>query len=47
MTAPGTLPLLSARNVDAGYGHVRVLEDVSVAAGAGRIVALVGRNGAG
>jgi branched-chain amino acid transport system ATP-binding protein len=47
MTASGTLPLLSARNVDAGYGHVRVLENVSVEAGAGRIVALVGRNGAG
>ena len=47
MTTSGTLPLLSARNVDAGYGHVRVLEDVSIAAGAGRIVALVGRNGAG
>jgi branched-chain amino acid transport system ATP-binding protein len=47
MTTSGSLPLLSARNVDAGYGHVRVLEDVSVAAYAGRIVALVGRNGAG
>jgi branched-chain amino acid transport system ATP-binding protein len=47
VTASGTLPLLSARNVNAGYGHVRVLEDVSVAVGAGRIVALVGRNGAG
>jgi branched-chain amino acid transport system ATP-binding protein len=47
VTASGTLPLLSARNVDAGYGHVRVLEDVSVAVGAGRIVAMVGRNGAG
>jgi branched-chain amino acid transport system ATP-binding protein len=47
MTALGTLPLLSARSIDAGYGHVRVLENVSVDAGAGRIVALVGRNGAG
>ena len=47
MKAPGTLPLLSANNVDAGYGHVRVLEDVSVSVGPGRIVALVGRNGAG
>jgi branched-chain amino acid transport system ATP-binding protein len=47
VTASGTLPLLSARNVNAGYGHVRVLEDVSVAVGAGRIVAMVGRNGAG
>jgi branched-chain amino acid transport system ATP-binding protein len=47
MKAPGALPLLSAHNVDAGYGHVRVLEDVSISVGAGRIVALVGRNGAG
>ena len=47
MRAPGALPLLSARNVDAGYGHVRVLENVSVIVDAGRIVALVGRNGAG
>jgi branched-chain amino acid transport system ATP-binding protein len=47
MTSSETLPLLSARHVDAGYSHVRVLEDVSVEARAGRIVALVGRNGAG
>ena len=47
MTTSGNQPLLSARSIDAGYGHVRVLEDVSVAAYAGRIVALVGRNGAG
>ena len=47
MTSSGNLPLLSARNIDAGYGQVRVLENVSVSAGAGHIVALVGRNGAG
>jgi branched-chain amino acid transport system ATP-binding protein len=47
MTSSETLPLLSARHLDAGYSHVRVLEDVSVEARAGRIVALVGRNGAG
>jgi branched-chain amino acid transport system ATP-binding protein len=47
MTSSGTPPLLSAHSIDAGYGHVRVLENVSVAADAGRIVALVGRNGAG
>jgi branched-chain amino acid transport system ATP-binding protein len=47
MKAPGGPPLLSAGNVDAGYGHVRVLENVSVAVGAKRIVAVVGRNGAG
>jgi branched-chain amino acid transport system ATP-binding protein len=39
--------LLSARNVDAGYDHVRVLENISVDVDKGRIVALVGRNGAG
>jgi branched-chain amino acid transport system ATP-binding protein len=41
------MPLLSASKVDAGYGHVRVLEAVSIEVGTGRIVALVGRNGAG
>jgi branched-chain amino acid transport system ATP-binding protein len=40
-------PLLSAANVDAGYGHVRVLEGVSIDVRQGRIVVLVGRNGAG
>jgi branched-chain amino acid transport system ATP-binding protein len=47
MKAPGGPPLLSVRNLDAGYGHVRVLENVSISIDAGRIVALVGRNGAG
>jgi branched-chain amino acid transport system ATP-binding protein len=47
MKAPGGPPLLSATDVDAGYGHVRVLENVSISVAAGRIVALVGRNGAG
>ena len=47
MKAPGGPPLLSASNVDAGYGHVRVLENVSISVATGRIVALVGRNGAG
>ena len=39
--------LLSVRNIDAGYGHVGVLEDVSLSIPRGGIVALVGRNGAG
>jgi len=47
MKASVSLPLLSADNVDAGYGHVRVLEHVSVNVSQGRIVVLVGRNGAG
>ena len=42
-----SVSLLSAANVDAGYGHVRVLEGVSVDVRPGRIVVLVGRNGAG
>ena len=40
-------PLLSVRGVDAGYGHVAVLEDVSLDVADKAIVALVGRNGAG
>ncbi|MBR0799631.1 ABC transporter ATP-binding protein [Bradyrhizobium jicamae] len=47
MKAPPSLPLLSANKVDAGYGHVRVLEKVSIDVRQGRIVVLVGRNGAG
>jgi len=47
MNGSSVSPLLSVHNVDAGYGHVRVLEGVSIAAHAGQIVALVGRNGAG
>lgn len=47
MKAPDAPSLLTAKDVDAGYGHVRVLENVSISVGAGRIVVLVGRNGAG
>ena len=39
--------LLAVRGIDAGYGHVAVLENVSLRVGRGAIVALVGRNGAG
>ncbi len=38
---------LSIANVSAGYGAVRVLEDVSVTVGAGETVALLGTNGNG
>ncbi|HEX5497682.1 MAG TPA: ATP-binding cassette domain-containing protein, partial [Thermomicrobiales bacterium] len=40
-------PLLAATDVCAGYGRRQVLYDVSVALGAGEIVAVLGHNGAG
>ncbi|MGO9700136.1 MAG: ABC transporter ATP-binding protein [Xanthobacteraceae bacterium] len=39
--------MLEVRNLDAGYGRVRVLRDVSLTVPAGKIVALLGANGAG
>ena len=39
--------LLDAHSLDAGYGDVRVLHDVSLHVGSGEIVAVVGANGAG
>jgi branched-chain amino acid transport system ATP-binding protein len=39
--------LLDARSLDAGYGDVQVLHDVSLHVGSGEIVAVVGANGAG
>jgi branched-chain amino acid transport system ATP-binding protein len=39
--------LLDARSLDAGYGDVLVLHDVSLHVGSGEIVAVVGANGAG
>jgi branched-chain amino acid transport system ATP-binding protein len=38
---------IEVRSLTAGYGDVAVLRDVSVAVGAGEIVALLGPNGAG
>jgi branched-chain amino acid transport system ATP-binding protein len=38
---------LEAERLDAGYGQVRVLHDVSLHVAPGEIVALLGRNGAG
>ena len=38
---------LGVTGLDAGYGAVRVLHDVSVSVGAGRTVALLGTNGNG
>ncbi len=39
--------MLEVRNLDAGYGRVRVLRGVSLTVPAGKIVALLGANGAG
>lgn len=39
--------MLKLQNVDAGYGNVRILRDVSLSVRAGEIVGLVGRNGVG
>jgi len=41
------LATLEVRGLSAGYGRARVLYDVSFQAGAGQVVALLGRNGAG
>jgi ABC-type branched-subunit amino acid transport system ATPase component len=40
-------PLLWAEGVTSGYGGVPVIRDVSIAVGAGEIVAIIGPNGAG
>jgi branched-chain amino acid transport system ATP-binding protein len=39
--------MLEVRDLDAGYGRVRVLKGVSLSVPAGKIVALLGANGAG
>ncbi|MDF3306532.1 ABC transporter ATP-binding protein [Rhodococcus sp. T2V] len=40
-------PLLSLRNVQSGYGDLRVVWDVSLDVWPGKVTALLGRNGAG
>jgi branched-chain amino acid transport system ATP-binding protein len=40
-------PLLETTNLDAGYGSVPVLHDISITVRAGEIVSLLGANGAG
>ena len=40
-------PLLQVENVDSYYGHSHVLQGVSLEVDSGRVVALLGRNGAG
>lgn len=46
-TVPQSPPLLHVDNVEAGYGTLRILKDVSFAVGKGEIVTLIGSNGAG
>ena len=46
MSAPGS-PLLELVAVDAGYGDLLALRDVTLAAQAGEILSVVGANGAG
>ncbi len=39
--------MLEIRGLNAGYGEVQILRDISLSVGAGQIVTLVGSNGAG
>jgi branched-chain amino acid transport system ATP-binding protein len=39
--------LLDMRNIEAGYGHARVLFGLSLSIGEGEVVTLIGRNGMG
>jgi ABC-type branched-subunit amino acid transport system ATPase component len=45
--APGSAPELAIEGVDAGYGELEILHDVTVTIPAGTVVALLGANGAG
>jgi polar amino acid transport system ATP-binding protein len=42
-----TRPMVSARSVRKHYGHVRVLEDISLDVARGEVIALLGPSGAG
>jgi peptide/nickel transport system ATP-binding protein len=44
---PGAVPVISVQNVDAAYGTIPVLHDVSFDLHAGRTVAVVGESGSG
>jgi branched-chain amino acid transport system ATP-binding protein len=44
---PDRVPVLEARGLYAGYGHLAVVRDLNLAVYAGEIVALLGPNGAG
>lgn len=45
--SPQRETMLEVKQVDAGYGNLRVLKSVSFTVGAGEIVTLIGSNGAG
>jgi len=45
--SPARCDFLAAENVDAFYGRLHVLKDVSLQVGEGRLVTLIGANGAG
>ena len=47
MATSGNAPALAVEGVDALYGESHVLHDVSFSLGEGRVLALLGRNGAG
>ena len=42
-----TTPMLSIRNLHAGYGKVEVLHGISIEVARGQVVTLIGSNGAG
>jgi ABC-type branched-subunit amino acid transport system ATPase component len=47
MNHPAAGPILSVRNLSAGYGKLPVLHDLSLEIAAGAMVAIIGPNGAG
>lgn len=44
---PAEQPILSVRNIDASYGVLKVLDDISLDIHAGRTIAVVGESGSG
>jgi len=46
-TAEDTLPVISVRNLTAGYGDQNIIEDVSFDVEAGEVFAIIGRSGCG